>query len=147
MDRKCRKWRRGKLKLKEYELEKKKWREFIEEKKMKLRGKEEKEFKGLKNEAEIWKVINKKRGKKVKITNSIKDESWEKYFRELLEGEDREEENGGEEPKGEEDKESLGEIEETIKDEENVRKEEVWRALKRMKRRKAPSVDGILMEA
>lgn len=91
------------MKLKEYELEKKKWREFIE-KKMKLRGKEEEEFKGLKNEAEIWKVINKKRGKKVKITNSIKDESWEKYFRELLEGEDREEENGGEEPKGEEDK-------------------------------------------
>lgn len=63
------------MKLKEYELEKKKWREFIEEKKMKLRGKEEEEFKGLKNEAEIWKVINKKRGKKVKITNSIKDES------------------------------------------------------------------------
>lgn len=45
-----------------------------------------------------------------------------------MEGEDREEENGGEEPKGEEDKESLGEIEETIKDKKNIRKEKVWRA-------------------
>lgn len=54
--------------------EKKKLKEFLEEKRRKWKEKEELEFSLLHNEAEIWKYINKTRGKKEWIENEISKE-------------------------------------------------------------------------
>lgn len=39
----------------------------------------------MRNEKEIWTYINKKRGKRERISNNIGKEEWEKYFLRLLE--------------------------------------------------------------
>lgn len=66
-----RKWRREKIYIEEYEKVRKTWRDLIEDKKKKLRDKEEDKFRNLRNETEVWKAINRKRGKKVYFANSI----------------------------------------------------------------------------
>lgn len=44
---------------------------------------EEDKLKRLKNEIEVWNVINKRREKKEWRHNSISKEEWRKYFMEL----------------------------------------------------------------
>jgi len=66
-------WRRGEFR----ELLKKKQKEKREEE-------EDEELKKLKREADVWKYINRKRGKKIWKENNIKDEEWRKYFKKLL---------------------------------------------------------------
>lgn len=56
----------------------------------------------MKDEAEVWKVINKKRGKSNWVKNTISKESWENYFTELLGKEEVEIESGRERSKIEE---------------------------------------------
>lgn len=67
-------------------------KELFEAKQEVKRRKEEEELKSLKNEADIWKFINKKRKKKGSVENNVTAEGWRSYFMKLLEGEDKNEE-------------------------------------------------------
>lgn len=48
------------------------------------------ELKGLRNEPEVCKYINKRRNIKEGMENNISKEEWRKYFMEILEGEEKE---------------------------------------------------------
>lgn len=80
------KWKRGKIGKEKYMEERRKFRELLEKKQKEKREEEEEELKKLKKEAEVWKYINKKRGKKKWKENNIKKEEWRNYFRRLLDG-------------------------------------------------------------
>lgn len=58
------KWKKGKGTREKFLEERKKLREYLESKRRKKRGEEKKELRDLKNEAEVWKYMNKKRRKK-----------------------------------------------------------------------------------
>ncbi|XP_011685761.1 PREDICTED: uncharacterized protein PF11_0207-like [Wasmannia auropunctata] len=136
------KWRRGKVARERYIREKKSFREMLEKKQKEKREEEEMILRNLKKETEIWKYINKKRGKKVKDEggNKIDKEEWRSYFMGLLDGTEREQD--GIQDDGEE--EVRKEQERT---EEDIKEEEVWSALRKMKKKKAAGIDGIPTEA
>lgn len=104
-------------------------------------------IKKLKNEAEVWKFINKKRRKRQWMKNYIKKEKWIEHFKELLKGV----ENLGRK----EDRHVVKEIREKEKgeeiakelEEEDLKEEEIEEALRRMKLKKTYGCDGIPMEA
>lgn len=93
-----RKWRRGKNSRLEY-IEKKKYREYLEERRREHKEKEEKELKNLRFEKDVWKFINKKKGKKVQVENNIGKEDWRRHFMYLLGGEESKEGNNKTEDK------------------------------------------------
>lgn len=137
------KWRRGKVARERYIREKKSFREMLEKKQKEKREEEEMILRNLKKETEIWKYINKKRGKKVikdEGGNKIDKEEWRSYFMDLLDGTEREQD--GTQDDGEE--EVRIEQERT---EEDIKEEEVWSALRKMKKKKAAGIDGIPTEA
>ena len=51
----------------------------------KQKKEEEKKLKKLKREEDMWKYIN-KRGRRIQKQNNIRKGEWRKYFKELLEG-------------------------------------------------------------
>lgn len=57
------KWKRGKIEKEKYMVEKRKFRELLEMKQKEKREEEEEELRKMKKEVEIWKYINKKKGK------------------------------------------------------------------------------------
>lgn len=137
MKRLYRNWRKGKIGREIFIEGKRKMREIQEKKQREKRVAEEEELKKLKNEEEVWRFINKKRKKMRGIENNIKKGEWRKHFMELLEG-------------GEEFKENRkGQVKEVVKEEQEDRRgvKEIWKAVKKMKSRKACGVDGIPMEA
>lgn len=62
-------------------VEERKRKEFLEEKKEKWKENEEME----QNETEMWRYINKKRGRREWVENDISKERWKSHFRNLLE--------------------------------------------------------------
>ncbi|KYN00148.1 hypothetical protein ALC62_09082 [Cyphomyrmex costatus] len=129
------KWRAGKIEKTEYIKEKKNFKDLLEEKQREKRVTEEEELRNLKREADIWKFINRKRGNRRRMNNSIAKETWRNYFIELLEGEemvDRLEKNV---------KETTGSVSEELEE------GEIIKAVRKMKTGKAVDVDGIPMEA
>lgn len=113
------------------------------EDKKKLRDREEKEFRNLRNEAKVWKVINRKREKNIFFANSISVNRWEKHFKELLEGSTEESEN----------REVIREIIEERKivmedgnegeEKKDISEEEIREAMTKMKKGKASGIDEI----
>lgn len=89
----------------------------------------------MKKEAEVWKYINKKRGKKKWKENNIKKEEWRNYFRRLLDGLEEVEISREKEEK------------EREQGEEEIEEVEIKEAVRKMKTREAAGVDGIPMEA
>jgi hypothetical protein len=95
---------------------------------------EEGKMKGIKTEEEVWRYINRERKKKGEIVSDrITMKEWRKYFSELL---------GGEENRQEKEKRQhrVGEIEE-------ITIEELEQQLRKLKRKKAPGMDGIQNES
>ncbi|KAL6254084.1 hypothetical protein P5V15_014703 [Pogonomyrmex californicus] len=78
-------WRIGKSSRERFLEERRSFKEHVEEKKRKWKEKKEKELRNLKNEAEVWKIINKKRGKSNWAENSISKESWMSTLENCLE--------------------------------------------------------------
>lgn len=66
-----RRWRKDRISKEQYLKEKRNMKELIEEKKRIRRETEEIELRSLRNEAEMRKIINKKRHRKEWITNNI----------------------------------------------------------------------------
>lgn len=128
------KWKREKIGKEKY-MEERKFRELLEKKQKEKREEEEEELKKLKKEAEVWKYINKKRGKKKWKENNIKKEEWRNYFRRLLDSLEEVEISGEKEE------------EEREQGEEEIEEVEIKEAVRKMKTREAAGVDGITMEA
>lgn len=106
---------------------------------MKRKKEEELELKKMKKEAEVWKFINKKRRKREWNENNIAKKKWRRYFKNLLKGREEEEtlnEEGS--------KKTVNDIEEENHG-EKVRDEEIIKAIKNMKMKKA-DMDRIPME-
>jgi len=116
---------------------------MVEKKQKEKREKEEEELKKIGNESEIWSYINRKCGKKKWVENKIGKEEWRKHFMKLLDGAEEEWVTEAIE-KGKEEY-----TEETVeeKTEETIEEEEITRAMKKMKMKKAAGIDGIPMEA
>lgn len=58
----------------------------MEQKQEKWKEKEESELKDLKNESEVWRYINKRKGGNERIRNNIGKKDWKKHFVKLLNG-------------------------------------------------------------
>lgn len=68
-------WRKGKIKREEYVKHRIGLREYMEKKEQRTKEKrkeEEKELRNIRNEAGIWKYINRKRGKREWRENNIR---------------------------------------------------------------------------
>jgi len=139
-------WRLGKLSREKFIEERRKYREYMEERKRKWKVKEEEELRKLKNEAEVWKVINKKRGRGNWIENEISKEAWTEHFRKLIGGVEEVPEGEKERRKAEEKKQAK-EQEPRETDEEELKEAEITTAINRLKKGKAAGIDGIPMEA
>jgi len=128
-------WRKGRLSLEKYMMGKRKFKEFLIEKQKEKREREELELRNLQKEIEVWRYLNRRRGKKRVMENNIGKEAWKNHFKELLEGNEGKEEvrRGREEGK-------KGEREEELQE------KEIWEVLKRMKKNKAVGADGLPME-
>jgi len=85
-------WKIGKLSLRKFIEEKKSFREFLWTKQKEKRERVELELESIKNEAEVWKYINRKRGKRRYIRNNIEMVKWKAHFGNLLGGEELKEE-------------------------------------------------------
>lgn len=71
MHRTLRNWKKGKITREKYIEEKSKLKVFLERKQEKWKEEEESELKDLKNESEVWRYINKRRGGNERIRNNI----------------------------------------------------------------------------
>ena len=59
---------------------------MCEEKKKKEMERWEEELEGVRTEGQVWKVVNRERGRRRKVNERIKMEEWDEYFRGLLGG-------------------------------------------------------------
>ncbi|XP_039309944.1 golgin subfamily A member 6-like protein 1 [Solenopsis invicta] len=114
-------WKSGKVEREEYMLEKVRYKEFLQEKIKEKREEKEEELKRLKKEADVW-----------------------KYIREEIKERREEGEREREEPQ---EGFSLREEGSSCTKEEDLEREEIGRAIGRMKKKKAAGIDGIPMEA
>jgi len=133
VNKKLRKYKEGKVKRVEYIEEKRKHKEVCKENEEKYRREEITKIMNLKDENEIWKYIQKERGKRSNMDEGIAKEEWKQHFMNLLEGKDNKEREEPEE-KGK------AKIEE-------IREEEVEEAIKKLKKKKSAGIDGIRNEA
>lgn len=108
---------------------------------MEVRRAKEKNLRKLKNETEVWKFINRKRGKRQWIENNIKEESWRRHFMELLGGAETRTVEGRDQT---EEKSTGGQ---GVQEEDRITEEEIIRAVRKLKLKKACGGDGIPMEA
>jgi len=130
-------WRRGKLILAKVMEEKRRYKNLLEEKQRKKREEEEEELKNIKKEVDVWKFINKKRGRDGQIEGEIEPGRWRAHFKNLLDGVEPEE---GEMKQGRN-------VEINEEEDDNIQEEEIREVVKKMKKKKAAGVDGIPMEA
>lgn len=110
----------------------------MQKKQKEKREEEDEELKKIKNKEEIWRYINKKRDKRLSMGNNIRKKEWRRHFMELLD-----------EAKIEEMKVKGKEKEEVARSEEEaeIGEVEIWRVIKKIKKKKAAGVDGIPTEA
>jgi len=92
----------------------------------------ERELEGVRSEGDVWKVVNKGRKRRKRVKEGIEMKEWERHFREVLGGVERKVRREGEE-RGEE-------------EEDEISREEIGRAIRKLKEGKAAGGDGILNE-
>lgn len=131
--RKYKKWRKGRIQKEEFWEAKMKMRDLFAQKQKKKKEEEEAELRSIKEEGDVWKFINKRRKKRKAVKNKIREEEWLRHFMELLEG-------TGVRTTGERRAQDQVEI-------EDITEEEVIKAVRKMKRKKAAGADGIPNEA
>jgi len=98
-----------------------------------------KEVREAKTQKQVWEVINKERRRKVKVNKEIGMEEWDSYFRRML---------GGSEFRVRREIKRTGEKEgvEGEEGEEEIKFEEVDRAIRKLKKGKTAGEDGIQNE-
>lgn len=129
----CIKWRKNKIRRGIHR--RKKRTERIPENKKREKKEEEMELKSLYNTADVWRCINKKRGRKSGNPGVIKMEEWEEYFIGLLDGK-RVDKNNTKEDTLEVYRSDSTVIEEgREKEEEKKIEKEIYKAIEKMERR------------
>ncbi|KAL7296575.1 hypothetical protein TKK_0010006 [Trichogramma kaykai] len=125
-------WRQERGSKENYLEQKRKSRRLCMEKEKSSKEREEAALRSLKNEEQIWKFLGRRKGR-TKIECNIKSSEWRRSFMDLLEG--TEECQKGEKRK-------------KVQDEgEKIGEEELKKIIDKLKKRKAPGVDGIQNEA
>ena len=81
-----RKWRKEGGDGKVYIERKRAYGKLCEKKRKKEVERWERELEGVRTEEQVWKVVNRERGKKRRVNEKIKMEEWVEYFRGLLGG-------------------------------------------------------------
>ncbi|OXU17255.1 hypothetical protein TSAR_008375 [Trichomalopsis sarcophagae] len=122
------KWRKG-FQPKVYLQKKREWKKHCWKTEQAFKETEEAELRNIKRENDVWKYLNKSRKKRIKIENNIKENDWLQHFINLLEGSEEK---------------CLGERrinEECMKEDEKISVEEIKRALKSLKKKKADGFD------
>ncbi|XP_039315229.1 stress response protein nst1-like [Solenopsis invicta] len=133
------KWRKGRIGRDRYMKEKRNLKELLEKKQTEKRRKEEEELRKMKNEAdnEVWKYINRKRGRRTTTDNKIGKEEWRKHFMDL----------DGSEMGLMERRIRREEKQQQEKEEEEIVEAEIIKAVGKLKVKKAAGIDGIPAEA
>ncbi|XP_011875007.1 PREDICTED: protein PXR1-like, partial [Vollenhovia emeryi] len=123
-------WMRGKGERREYRRKRKEYKELCERKKEEENKKLEKEAEEANTEEKVWRVVNAERKKRKRINGEIEMRQWEEYFKTLLRGVENKVIWGGKrgERKGEE---------------KEIEREEIRRAISKVKDGKAAGKDGI----
>ncbi|KZC15032.1 hypothetical protein WN55_08624 [Dufourea novaeangliae] len=83
------KFRSGKKDREEYIAERRRHRELCKTKREKRKEEVVEEVKAVKTESEAWKIINKYRKKRTRISNEIPPKKWKEYFMNLLGGKEQ----------------------------------------------------------
>lgn len=101
-------------------------------------------MKGLRNESEVWKYINRRRRRKKKVENNMTKEECRNFWK-ILEGKEMDREYIESRTKSEET------IEETVEDskytgEKDLKDEQINRAMSKMKIKKARGMDKLSIE-
>lgn len=126
-------------------------KKFFDKRKKKKREQEEEELRGIRNKTEVWQFINKKRKKREWKENNIGKEEWRRHFKNLLEEEEEEVEEGKKENREKvgivESQNQIEGTEEAEEEEQEITENEISMALRKMKMKKAAGIDGIPMEA
>lgn len=112
-----------------YKGKRKEYRKFCERKKIEENEKWMRKAKEAKRESKVWELINKDRKKVRKVNKEIEIKEWEEYFKGILRG--VEVRVIGRERKGE------------TREEDELSREEVKRAINRVRVGKATGSDGI----
>lgn len=108
------------------------FRELCKRKEEKMLKRFEEEVENVKMEEQIWRIVNRERKRKIPIEEEIKIEEWEKHFMHLLEG-------------SKDDRIELVERRRREGDqEEEVKNKEIEEQIRKLKRKKASRVDGIV---
>jgi len=138
LNKSLRQMRKGWITREEHKENKKRHESLCKDKIEKEREKEQKRIMEIRDGNEIWRYIKKERGRKDWPDESIKEEQWRMHFMNLLEGreeKDKKKEAPGKERNGEEEKERI-----------IISTDELHRAKKRLKRKKAAGEDGLKNE-
>lgn len=125
-------WKKEGGKGEKYKEMRKRYREHCKEKRQGERERWERELERVKSERDVWKVVNKGRRRRKKVKEGIEMKEWEEHFRKIL---------GGVEWRVRMEGERRGEEEE-----EEISREEIGRAISKMKEGKAAGGDGIVNE-
>lgn len=112
-------------------LQRRVFRELCKRKERKMLKRFEEEVENVKMK-EIWRIVNRERKRKIPIEEEIKIEEWENHFMQLLEG-------------SKDDRIELIERRRREGDqEEEVKNKEIEEQIRKLKRKKAAGVDGIV---
>ncbi|XP_029054555.2 eukaryotic translation initiation factor 3 subunit A-like [Osmia bicornis bicornis] len=123
-------WRKGRIGGEKYREAKREYNRVCEAKKEKVKKAFEKEARGAKTEGDVWRIINRERKSRGRAKTGIKEEEWRKHFVNLLGGSEEKVVMGGErDMEGDE--------------EADISKEEIRKAIAKMKDGKATGGDGI----
>ncbi|XP_043266634.1 uncharacterized protein [Venturia canescens] len=125
-------WKREGKEEERYRREKRKFRRICEEKKIEERERWEREIEEIRTEGQVWEVVNRGRRRRKGVNKKIRREEWDRYFREGLGGVTERRARLGERRREGEDEE------ETV-----ITTEEVKKAIRKLKDRKAMGEDGI----
>ena len=123
-------WRKGRVDGGSYRKTKREYNRLCGAKKEKKNEKFAKEVEEARTEGEVWRIINRERKRRGRVKTGMKEEKWRRHFVNLLGGTD--------------DKVVLGGEREPEEDEEaEISKEEIRKAVAKLKDRKATGEDEI----
>lgn len=128
--RELREWRRrGEGEGKLYRRKKRDYNYLCRRKKEKENDRWKRKVMEVRREEEVWEIVNRERSGKTRINERIETEEWRKYFMALLEGVEGKVVRGYRDRRGKED------------EEEGIDREELRRAMGRLKNGKAAGMD------